>query len=358
VKVHLLTNSYSRHSGGAERLVRQLHLALLRQGIASRLVGLEHHEDHREVDASCLHLPSAYHPTAFTSLLAYVRKHVEPGDIIHAHLFPTLFYVSVIGQLGLTRAQIIATEHSTSNRRRGSSLGKLIDSITYRGYQRICSISQGTQDALLQWRPSLAARAVVIHNGIELHWSQAIERANNSRPVILSIGNLREQKNYPNMLRAVASLADLDFEYWIAGEGKLRVQAERLARELNIAHRTRFLGHISPVAPLLEKADVFLMASSTEGFGLAAAEAMNASLAVIIGDVPGLSELDNGTPRSAIKVNPDCHEDIAKALRTLLEDRKLRLRLGANAFLRSRSLGLDAMVESYIHEYHACRRVE
>jgi glycosyltransferase involved in cell wall biosynthesis len=354
MQIHLVTNSYSLHSGGAERLVRKLHRELLARGCNSRLLGLERQPDALEECAVSFALGSAYSPLAFFRLWRYVVRKVEPGDVVHGHLFPTVFYLSLLRLLGVLRARTIMTEHSTWNRRRGTRRGQLIDRITYRGFDSICAISAGARAALVAWRPSLEKRCKVIYNGVEASHVAPLSRVAGARPVILSVGNLKPGKNYATMLRAIARLGDLSFEYQVAGQGPLRGELEALTRALGLAGKVRFLGRVDNINPLLERADVFLMASAWEGFGLAAVEAMHASLPLVISDIPGLAELDNGAPPCSLKVDPDSEQAIADALRALLESPIARANLGAAGFARAGQFSLDAMVTSYLHEYRAC----
>jgi glycosyltransferase involved in cell wall biosynthesis len=55
--------------------------------------------------------------------------------------------------------------------------------------------------------------------------------------------------------------------------------------------KVKFLGYVADIQPLLEQADIFLIASRWEGFGLAAVEAMNASLPVVASEVDGLCDV-------------------------------------------------------------------
>jgi glycosyltransferase involved in cell wall biosynthesis len=65
----------------------------------------------------------------------------------------------------------------------------------------------------------------------------------------------------------------------------------QLAAELGISDRVRFFGSVLDISPILRAADVFLMPSTHEGFGVAACEAMGAGLPVILSDVPGLRDM-------------------------------------------------------------------
>lgn len=354
MQIHLVTNSYSLRAGGAEKLVRQLHRALLARGCNSRLLGLEKQTDPQEPAAQSMGLGSAYNPLAFLRLWRYVSREVGPADVVHGHLFPAVLYLSLLRLLGVLRAPAIMTEHSTWNRRRGSRWGTLIDRLTYRGFDRICAISAGTRAALLAWQPALAKRCCVIYNGVPPSRDAPVVRAATERPLVLSVGNLKPGKNYPAMLRAIARLDDLSFEYRVAGQGPLQGELENLLHTLGLAGKVRLLGRVDDIGPLLDRADIFLMASTWEGFGLAAVEAMQASLPLVISDIPGLAEIDNGAPPCSIKVDAGSEQAIADALRTLLTSPQTRQALGAAGFARARQFTVDAMVTSYLHEYRAC----
>lgn len=354
MQIHLVTNSYSLRSGGAEKLVRQLHQALLARGCSSRLLGLEQQPDPREPGAVSMSLGSAYNPLAFLRLWRYVSREVGPADVVHGHLFPTVFYLSLLRLLGVLRSPAIMTEHSTWNRRRGSRWGMFIDRITYRGFDRIFTISAGARSALLAWQPALGKRCSVIYNGVAASHDAPVVRPSTERPMILSVGNLKPGKNYPAMLRAMAKLDDLSFEYRVAGQGPLQGELDNLVQTLGLAGKVRLLGRVEDIGPLLDRADIFLMASTWEGFGLAAVEAMQASLPLVISDIPGLAEIDNDAPPCSIKVDAGSEQSIADALRTLLTSPQTRQTLGAAGFKRARRFTLDAMVTSYLHEYRAC----
>ena len=225
--------------------------------------------------------------------------------------------------------------------------------MTYRGYRRVFAISHGVQDALTKWQPQLASRCKVIYNGVPAAFNEPRHKAAADPQVILSVGNLRTAKNYPLMLRAFAALARSDCEYWIAGDGPDKAALVALTRDLGISAQVRFLGHVTPLQQTLEQADVFLMASRWEGFGLAAVEAMNASLPLVISDIPGLRELNDHRRPCAITVDPASAASIAAGLRQLLDDPGQRRVLGQAAWARSARFSLQRMVDSYRDEYDA-----
>lgn len=351
MRVHHIVNSYSNKAGGAEKLVRTLHLGMIEQGVESRILGIQIQSDHTERDACSLQLSSPYKPSAIKGLHSYIKRFVRHGDIVHVHLFPASLYVSLLKQLGQIDAPIVMTEHSTSNSRRKSATGRIIDKIMYRGYERIFAISSGVKIALAQWQPKVADRIRVVQNGVHLPFTERIFRSDEKPVIVLSVGNLREPKNYENLIRSIALLNDCSVEYWIAGAGDDETMLRHLSLSLGIESKVRFLGHISNLQPIWEKADIFLMASKWEGFGMAAVEAMNASLPLVVSDIPGLREVVSSRRSCALFVDPASPRSISEALQTLISSYKLRETLGKNAFHHAAAYGHQEMVESYIREY-------
>src|SRR5690625_6926732 len=78
----------------------------------------------------------------------------------------------------------------------------------------------------------------------------------------------------------------------MVGDGPDRTKAERRCRELGICDKVRFLGKQEHVEEVLSIADLFLIPSGSETFGLAALEAMGCGVPVISSDIGGLPEVN------------------------------------------------------------------
>jgi glycosyltransferase involved in cell wall biosynthesis len=351
VRIHHIINSYSLGAGGAERLVRSMHVSMHNSGIESRICGLLYHQDEQLDDAESLGLSSPYSPKAIFQIRAYIKKNVRPGDVVHAHLFPSNLYVSLLKQAGFIKVPIVTTEHNTFNSRRNRCIGHIIDSILYRGFDKIFAISEGVERALIRWKPGLRGLVTTVQNGVPLVFDEFHSRDDSEKPIILSVGGLRKQKNYETMLSAMALLVDMEFEYWIAGDGEERLFLEKLSIDLGLHSKVRFFGHVADISPLLEQADIFLMASRWEGFGLAVVEAMNASLPVVASEVDGLVEVVASEPPVAVLVDPHSPASISEAILDLLRSREKRTRLGSSGFQRAELFGENRMISHYIEEY-------
>jgi glycosyltransferase involved in cell wall biosynthesis len=200
--------------------------------------------------------------------------------------------------------------------------------------------------------PSLGARLAVVENGVSLAFQQVPDRVVRERPIIVSVGRLSKPKNYGTALQAIALLLqDHRVDYRIAGAGPEEGELRRLCDELRLGDRVRFLGFVENVPQLLREADIFLMPSRWEGFGLSAVEAMNAGLPVVASDVEGLREIVAGTPPCGILVSPLDPSSIARGLKELLLDPEKRRCYGAVGHSRSCQFSLGSMVDKYLEFY-------
>ncbi len=123
------------------------------------------------------------------------------------------------------------------------------------------------------------------------HFKQAL--CPNGEKVIVHVSNFRPVKNATHVIDIFHRLHrdGLPVKLLLVGDGPDRVPAERKARELGVYDDVRFLGKQDPVEEILSIADVFLMPSGSETFGLAALEAMACTVPVVASDIGGLPEL-------------------------------------------------------------------
>lgn len=349
MRVHHIANDVGLENGGAQRIVLQLHEGLIARGVASHVVAL---------CGLTAGIPSAvslgnespYGWFSFWSVVRYIRTECSLEDVIHVHLFPSLLYVSLAVKLLRWKGQLVCTEHSTHNGRRTRRYGKWIDRLIYPAYDRIYCISQGTKAALEAWFPQQRDKMTVIENGASLPYKTFRAREEKKRVSIVSVGRLSQPKNYPAVLEALALLPDLDFDYQIAGIGEEEDRLKALCDRLGLADRVTFCGYVENVAGFLEAADIFLIPSLWEGFGLAAVEAMNAGLPVVASDVVGMKEIFDTPEPCGLLVSPERPDEIARAIRMLF-DRERRSQIGRNAFGRSLAYSKEKMVKTYQRAY-------
>jgi len=116
------------------------------------------------------------------------------------------------------------------------------------------------------------------------------------RPVLIHISNFRPVKRVADVVRVFARVnAELPCVLVMVGDGPDRIVAEQEAVRLGVQDKVLFLGKIESVAPLLASADLYLLPTERESFGLSALEALATGTPVVGADVGGLPEVvENG----------------------------------------------------------------
>lgn len=136
------------------------------------------------------------------------------------------------------------------------------------------------------------------------------------QPVVISVGELNNNKNHATLLNAVANLPG--YVLLLAGKGPREEDLRSLADRLGIADRVHFLGFRKDLDVLYTACDVFCLTSFREGLSTAIMEAMASGLPVVVSDIRGNRDLVN--PRGGRLVKPDDAEGFALALKQVLED--------------------------------------
>jgi len=187
------------------------------------------------------------------------------------------------------------------------------------------------------------------------HFKQAL--CPNGEKVIVHVSNFRPVKNAPQVVEIFHRLqnGESDVKLLLVGDGPDRVPAERRARDLGVHDDVRFLGKQDPVEEILSIADVFLMPSGSETFGLAALEAMSCRVPTVASDVGGLRELvvDGET---GFLCPPDDLDAFTERTRMLLEDDERRERMADAARTRAIDVfDIDRVVPRYEDYYETVR---
>ena len=110
--------------------------------------------------------------------------------------------------------------------------------------------------------------------------------------VLMHISNFRPVKRVGDVIKVFARVSEkLDARLVLVGDGPDAGQARQLAEDLGVVDRVTFTGVLDGVADLLRAADLLLLPSQTESFGLVALEAMASGVPVVASDVGGLPEV-------------------------------------------------------------------
>ncbi len=181
----------------------------------------------------------------------------------------------------------------------------------------------------------------VIYNGVDISKPEKVLNLHewlhlpDGSKTIFSAGRLDHQKGF-DLLIEVATIAkakNLNWQFIIAGEGKLKNELNTLANKKGVAEMIHFIGFSNEITSLLSAAEVFVLPSRYEGMPNALLEAMSMGKASVATSVNGAPELiEDGI--SGFLVESENTDQIYQRLYTLLTDENLRKSMELNAVLR------------------------
>lgn len=187
--------------------------------------------------------------------------------------------------------------------------------------QHIFANSHYTEEIFLKHNPACAKRTSVASLGLAVD-DFATHESGGDEVCFITVCRLGDRrKNIPAILKALAQLKEsYSFRYMIVGDGALRPELEQLTRDLGLASRVQFAGHVSQERKreLLKRSDLFVMpstenASGFEGFGLVYLEANACGTPVLAARLAGAVEaVEEGV--SGYFVETGTPDDIADAL--------------------------------------------
>jgi N-acetyl-alpha-D-glucosaminyl L-malate synthase BshA len=302
------------------------------------------------------------------SNLALATKMVEVTenymlDVMHVHYampFATSAYLAK--QIMLPRALgVVTTLHGTD--------------ITVVGAEpsffRITQFSMQSSDRLTAVSRFLKERAEatfgftkpieVIYNFVDPHVfapkrDSRIRLAAPGTKVLMHASNFRPVKNIPVVIQVFAEVRKkLQAKLVMVGDGPEKAAAEQLARELGVHRDVLFLGNQDCMEEMLPLADVFLLPSSSESFGLVALEAMSAEVPVICSNAGGLSEVvEHGF--TGFLHDPAHVAGYTASVLKLLTNDPLRRTMGRRGRrVAMERFSAEEMVERYVKVYESLR---
>ncbi len=165
--------------------------------------------------------------------------------------------------------------------------------------------------------------------------------------LLVHVSNFREVKRVKDVVRIFARLRRaMPATLMLVGDGPERVDVEQEARDLGAADDVHFLGRIDSAAPLLAAADLFVLPSQSESFGLAALEAMACGTPVLATRVAGLPELITDDVEGLLEPVGSV-EAMARRAIDLLRDPVRHARMREAALARAAQFSTDVVVPQY-----------
>ncbi len=189
------------------------------------------------------------------------------------------------------------------------------------------------------------------------HFKKAI--APNGERIIVHTSNFRKVKRVDDVIRIFQKIQEkVPSKLLLIGDGPERRNLEELCRSIRLCEEIRFLGKQDAVEELLAIADLFVMPSASESFGLAALEAMACEVPVISTDVGGLPEVNIHGKTGYLSSLGDV-DDMADNAIKLLQDEKLHQEFRMNALEQARRFDIANILPQYeaYYEYILSHKV-
>lgn len=186
------------------------------------------------------------------------------------------------------------------------------------------------------------------------HFKKAI--CPNDEKVVVHVSNFRKVKRVPEVITVFSKIieAGIESKLLLVGDGPDRQKAEQQCRDLGICEHVRFLGKLDQVEEVLSIADLFLIPSGSETFGLAALEAMSCSVPVISSNIGGLPEV-NIHGETGYLCDLDDTDCMAEYGVQILSDPDLHERMSKNARKHAASFKQEEVVKQYENFYEKVR---
>jgi glycosyltransferase involved in cell wall biosynthesis len=294
-------------------------------------------------------------------------------DVVHTHTSKAGF----LGRMAAAEAgvaTIIHTPHGTIHTRNNKVEGlprnplgmwalKEAEKLAGRHTTWLTALSEHERDVCVSLGLSRSDNTVVIPNGIDVdEFSAAPKKRRSARKdlevstkeiVLLSLGRLSREKGVETLVEAFGAVAEAvpEARLIVAGDGPEKQRLLKTVAALDEAGKlVSFPGNVDNPVAAHAAADIFVMPSFYEGFGLSAVEAMASGTPVVASSVGGLPELlSHG--KCGVLVRPGRADELAAAIISLSRDSRERKRLAAAGRKRSKDFPVSKMLESYFNLY-------
>ncbi len=274
-------------------------------------------------------------------------------DVIHAHDWLT--YPAGIAVARLTGRPLVVHVHATEFDRSGEQVNQMVYNIERRGMHaaaRVIAVSQLTKNLCTNRYGVPGERIDVVYNGVDLDPAAAgIKRIDRHERIVLYFGRITLQKGPEYFVRAAKRVLDVmsDVRFVVAGSGDQAQRMIELAAEMGIGGKMTFTGFLRgrDVARVFSMADLYVMPSVSEPFGIAPLEAMGHRVPVIISRNSGVSEI----LIHALKVDFWDVDDIANKIVAVLRHPPLQRALQDHGEFEVRAIGWDGAARRCVETY-------
>ncbi len=336
------------HLGGAEKLLLQIISHLDPKKFEVVLIT----QKQEGVLFQALRSPMRCHVTHNPWTLFNILRKEKP-HVFHSHLWRSdLFGIPIAKLAGVPC--VCSTKHNLRYFRGLTKIFIPLDMLCMHLCDRVFAISNAVKEYYQKRAGYRDVRFEVVHNGIDLkpflEMSRAKSFGDSESLQMLTVANLIPQKGHLKFLELLSRMMDLPWEWHLVGDGLLRKTLEKKVSVLRLESRVHFHGRQADVLPFYKKADLFVLPSLWEGFGLVLLEAMASCVPIFASNVDGVKEiLEN--EQTALLYDPRNLEESESKLRHIFGNPNLMDSFSEKSQKRVMEFSIEKTAARYFQFY-------
>jgi len=292
-------------------------------------------QDELQANSKVIIIPEIEQPlrSGFPSILREICK-LHSIDVVHFHFLFALPF-SFVFSIQKWNLPIIYHWHSPPkalnmfynprikligllNRIISGTVARITD---HRVIDHHITISREITNMLIRNGWTKERKITLLPNGVSIVMSNnvTLNQKTKNVPIIGSVANFRPEKDHITLINAFNILYKngLKSELWLVGDGPTRPDLEKLAKELGIESKVRFIGTVFNPTEFYRQFDIFVLSTHYEGHPLVILEAMSYGLPIVATRISSIPEIIK-EGHNGLLVNPGDPNDLAQALRKIL----------------------------------------
>jgi glycogen(starch) synthase len=286
--------------------------------------------------------PDNYTGDILTAVSQYAEKAmliagVEDFDVVHAHDWMTYPAGEAVSRQN--HKPLVVHVHSTEFDRSGEHVNQTVYDIERMGMHaaaKVITVSNLTKDIVVKHYGVPSSKVEVVYNAVEHNGDGVCHiPAEKKDKIVLFLGRITMQKGPEYFLAAAKKVLEVidNVKFVMAGSGDMMHKIIELAASMGIGNKVLFTGFLSgeDVNRAYKMADLYVMPSVSEPFGISSLEAMDQNVPVLMSKQSGISEV----VAHALKVDFWDIDEMANKMIAVLKRPQLKTTLGKNGFHES-----------------------
>ncbi len=275
-------------------------------------------------------------------------KSINP-DIVHTAAAEANLQGIIAAKLAGVKV-IIGEEIGISDH---ASVARKIFKLVYKLADRVICVSKSVKTHLINMGEIDPPKGEVIYNPVSI--PKESNKISSDAFQIIYVGRLEKVKNVDTLINAFSQIIKSNIHLTIVGDGRESEHLKKMAEILNPKNKITFVGFSDEPSIYLSNADLFVLPSYSEGFGIAAVEAMFLKLPVLCSNVGGIPEFVYEDQNGWL-FDPNDEKELVEKLNKIIEmDQDSLQKIGQNAYDTAKKFSVENYIttlEQFYNTFH------